>query len=70
MQARKVKDCVFLRGDKSIMRLLLDKVGVDPNSQQGREQNAAMHAAAKSGTALSFIAHSYLLHWVCAVSCM
>ncbi|KAL3135087.1 hypothetical protein ABBQ32_008032 [Trebouxia sp. C0010 RCD-2024] len=31
------------------MRLLLDKVGVDPNSQHGREQLAAMHAAAKSG---------------------
>ncbi|KAL3162656.1 Ankyrin repeat and SOCS box protein 16 [Trebouxia sp. C0009 RCD-2024] len=37
------------KGDKSIMRLLLDKVGVDPNSQHGREQLAAMHAAAKAG---------------------
>lgn len=34
------------------MRLLLDKVGVDPNSQHGREQHAALHSAAKSGTGL------------------
>ena len=47
-----VTACACFRGDSSILTLLLDKVKVDPNAQQGREQHAALHAAAKSGAGL------------------
>ena len=47
----KAGHCTCLRGDNSILRLLLDKVGIDPNSPHGREQHAPLHIAAKSGTA-------------------
>ena len=32
-----------------MLRFLLDEVSVDPNAEHGREQQAALHAAAKSG---------------------
>lgn len=44
-----VRVCVCVRGDTSIVKLLLDKVKVDPSAPHGREQHAALHVAAKSG---------------------
>ncbi len=41
--------CLCARGDTSIMKLLLDKVQVDPNAQHGRELHSALHVAAKAG---------------------